>query len=244
MNKQYALDNPSNNSQPIEALQKIRKNRRKYRTNTEASRSESENGHGSSISQVIEANMVEILDRLKFLVEEKNFLGLKKGVQERPSRRLLTTSLVDESSVYGVGMVTRSLKLNCCSQVRFAGTRSLSCRKSFHIYGKSFRSRDFKMLEATDTSVANLKEMKGLLQLSLKWVSDADDSQREREVLDGLKPTANLNKLFIHCCGGTRFPAWLGEQFRSMVSTYLRNCRNCSLIELEINGFDGVKLQG
>ena len=72
------------------------------RANTEASRSESENGHGSSISQVIEANMVEILDRLKFLVEEKDFLGLKKGVQERPLRRLLTTSLVDESSVYGV----------------------------------------------------------------------------------------------------------------------------------------------
>lgn len=36
------------------------------------------------------------------------------------------------------------------------------------------------MLEATETSVANLKGMEGLLQLSLKWDSDADDSQRER----------------------------------------------------------------
>lgn len=71
-------------------------------TNTEASQSESENGHGSSISLVIEANIVEILDRLKFLVEEKDFLGSKKGVQKRPLRRLPATSLVDESSVYGV----------------------------------------------------------------------------------------------------------------------------------------------
>uniref|UniRef100_A0A6P6G6D0 putative disease resistance RPP13-like protein 1 n=1 Tax=Ziziphus jujuba TaxID=326968 RepID=A0A6P6G6D0_ZIZJJ len=49
----------------------------------------------------IETKMEENLERLEFLVKQKDVLGLKEGVGEKPSPRIPTTSLVDETEVYG-----------------------------------------------------------------------------------------------------------------------------------------------
>ncbi|RVW13272.1 Disease resistance protein RGA2 [Vitis vinifera] len=43
----------------------------------------------------------EIIDRLEFLGQQKDVLGLKEGAGEKLSQRWPTTSLVDESRVYG-----------------------------------------------------------------------------------------------------------------------------------------------
>ena len=49
----------------------------------------------------IEPKLEEILGRLEFLAKERDILGLKEGSGEKPSRKWETTSVVEESSVYG-----------------------------------------------------------------------------------------------------------------------------------------------
>ncbi|XP_024929684.3 putative disease resistance RPP13-like protein 1 [Ziziphus jujuba] len=49
----------------------------------------------------VDLKMEEILDRLEFILQQKDFLGLKVGVLNTPTRRTPATSLVEESGVYG-----------------------------------------------------------------------------------------------------------------------------------------------
>ncbi|KAF5470730.1 hypothetical protein F2P56_011228 [Juglans regia] len=49
----------------------------------------------------IEPKIKQVLDRLEYLVSQKNNMGLKEGVQGNPSERLPTTSLVEESGICG-----------------------------------------------------------------------------------------------------------------------------------------------
>ncbi|XP_062116078.1 putative disease resistance RPP13-like protein 1 [Humulus lupulus] len=55
----------------------------------------------SAFDYALERKIEEILDGLKFILEQKDVLGLKEGFQNRVSQRLPSTSLVDESCVYG-----------------------------------------------------------------------------------------------------------------------------------------------
>ncbi|KAM1018256.1 hypothetical protein PS2_039498 [Malus domestica] len=52
--------------------------------------------------KTMEPKIVEMLERLEFIVNEKDVLGLKEGVpNRRPQSRLSATSLVEEDGVYG-----------------------------------------------------------------------------------------------------------------------------------------------
>ncbi|PRQ32395.1 putative P-loop containing nucleoside triphosphate hydrolase, leucine-rich repeat domain, L [Rosa chinensis] len=53
------------------------------------------------LDESLEPRILEILDRLQLIVDEKDVLDLKEGVKDGPQGRLPTTSLVEESSVYG-----------------------------------------------------------------------------------------------------------------------------------------------
>ncbi|KAF2323761.1 hypothetical protein GH714_036853 [Hevea brasiliensis] len=51
---------------------------------------------------LVEAKLEEILERLEYLVKQKDALGLREGIGEKPSTcKIQTTSLVDESGIYG-----------------------------------------------------------------------------------------------------------------------------------------------
>ena len=51
--------------------------------------------------QSINCRMEEIVDRLEDIVQDRDVLGLKEGVGEKSAQRWPSTSLVDESQIYG-----------------------------------------------------------------------------------------------------------------------------------------------
>ncbi|KAG5541554.1 hypothetical protein RHGRI_021405 [Rhododendron griersonianum] len=79
-----------------------------------------------------------------------------------------------------------------------------------------------------DALEAKLKEKKHLEKLALEWGSTAEDSQKERDVLEKLEPHTHLKHLHIKNYRGTKFPTWLGDQsFCKMESLRLENCEFC-----------------
>nr|POE51340.1 putative disease resistance rpp13-like protein 1 [Quercus suber] len=81
-----------------------------------------------------------------------------------------------------------------------------------------------------DTTEVILKNKQDLSELELKWKHryGAEDSEKERILLEQLCPCTNLNSLTITNYEGTSFPKWLGDSsFSKMVSIKLRNCYNC-----------------
>nr|XP_048318201.1 putative disease resistance protein At3g14460 [Ziziphus jujuba var. spinosa] len=55
----------------------------------------------NSYNPDMETKIVEILERLEFIAKQKDLIGLKEGVGEKPSPRIPTTSLIEETVVYG-----------------------------------------------------------------------------------------------------------------------------------------------
>ncbi|KAF3437371.1 hypothetical protein FNV43_RR20124 [Rhamnella rubrinervis] len=136
------------------------------------------------------------------------------------------------------------------------GGCGIAALKEFqNLHGSLCISRLQYVVDVKDVSVADLKEKKYLDRLCLSWDGDADDSKKEREVLDRLQPHTNLEKLVIRNYGGTGFPNWVGHHsFCKIVEVELSNCRNCyllpplgqlpSLKKLDIGGFDMVESIG
>nr|POE57936.1 putative disease resistance protein [Quercus suber] len=106
------------------------------------------------------------------------------------------------------------------------------------------------VVDARDALEANLREKLQLNELVLKWGGDTNDSKKDRDVLDQLKPHAKLRKLTIENYGGTIFSDWLGQAYCNIVSVQIHNCKYCqflppfgklpSLKNLSIVGLDGV----
>ncbi|KAB2607082.1 disease resistance protein [Pyrus ussuriensis x Pyrus communis] len=68
---------------------------------TEALRRKMEAEFGSSTSTSVDSKIREILERLSFIVEQKDALDLKRGSRHKISQTLPSTSLVERSDVYG-----------------------------------------------------------------------------------------------------------------------------------------------
>ncbi|XP_060967328.1 putative disease resistance RPP13-like protein 1 [Cannabis sativa] len=110
--------------------------------------------------------------------------------------------------------------------------------------------------DAREASEANMKDKKCLSKLTLRWDDNgsvADDSAKEKEkdILDALRPHTNLEHLEIECYKGTTFSDWIVDSaFSKLVSVSFIDCKNCSILpplgklaflkDLTIKGCDSV----
>ncbi|BFG20501.1 hypothetical protein CerSpe_067750 [Prunus speciosa] len=101
--------------------------------------------------------------------------------------------------------------------------------KLSHLRGKLSILQLRNVVDATDALQANLKDKKDLKELELEWGDeDADDSQKEKDVLEKLQPWVNLEKLTISGYGGKDFPNWLGGSSLSNIQVMcISDCSNC-----------------
>ncbi|GAB4841392.1 hypothetical protein Ancab_022121 [Ancistrocladus abbreviatus] len=74
-----------------------------------------------------------------------------------------------------------------------------------------------------DAIEVDLKERGNLDDLTFEFdPSGTNNSEKERDVLENLRPHANLKKLTVSYYGATSFPSWLVDHsFRSMMSLHL-----------------------
>ncbi|CAN6697165.1 unnamed protein product [Malus baccata var. baccata] len=85
------------------------------------------------------------------------------------------------------------------------------------------------VVDAMDALRANLKDKKDLNEIELAWGrEDADDSMKEKHVLESLQPCVNLVELTIRSYGGTSYPNWLGDSSFSNIKVMgLSGFSNC-----------------
>ncbi|KAJ7982362.1 Disease resistance protein [Quillaja saponaria] len=102
-----------------------------------------------------------------------------------------------------------------------------------------------------DAADANMENKKHLETLELGWSENNEDSLKERDVLERLKPHTNLKNLTIRNYGGTRLPDWFANgSLSTIVSLKLSGCKYCfslpplgqlpSLKKLSISGFAAI----
>ncbi|GAB4841369.1 hypothetical protein Ancab_022097 [Ancistrocladus abbreviatus] len=80
-----------------------------------------------------------------------------------------------------------------------------------------------------DAQEADLKEMGDLDDLTFEFRhSRTNNSEKQRDALETLRPHANLKKLTLLDYGAPSFPSWLGDHsFQGMTSLCLLDCRFC-----------------
>ncbi|PON34398.1 NB-ARC domain, LRR domain containing protein [Trema orientale] len=137
---------------------------------------------------------------------------------------------------------------------RESGSSIKELRRLQHLSGSLHIRGLENVVNVEDVMEANLKEKKHLNGLILRWDTGgagADDSRKEREVLDALQPHTNLKQLSIYGYRGTIFSNWVGHHsFSDIVEVRLHFCKICCFLppfgqlpflkKLEIWGCDSV----
>ncbi|CDP21945.1 unnamed protein product, partial [Coffea canephora] len=112
------------------------------------------------------------------------------------------------------------------SQERGRGIEELGTLK----YLKGWlRIRNLGLVKGKDAAKqAKLFEKPDLSYLAFEWESgDRESDNREEDVLEGLQPHPNLEKLRIHSFMGNKFPQWL-INLSKLETLWIDDCKRCS----------------
>nr|XP_017191065.2 putative disease resistance RPP13-like protein 1 [Malus domestica] len=151
-------------------------------------------------------------------------------------RELSSLHYLDVSGTKIEGMPVEIGRLKCLRTLtdfvvgKSTGSSIGELRELQHLQGRLRISKLHNGVHVVDALEANLKDKKELKDLELAWgVEEADDSQKERDVLDKLQPSANLEKLTIRFYGGFSFPNWLGSSnsFSNIQFMCISDCKYC-----------------
>ncbi|KAK4410147.1 putative disease resistance protein RGA1 [Sesamum angolense] len=107
---------------------------------------------------------------------------------------------------------------------------------------------------AEDAKRANLIKKNNLTSLSLLWTNEINNNYTENyeEVLKGLQPHQNLERIYIQSYQGSRFPNWMSTlELKNLKEVTLEDCRRCdhlpmlgklpSLTNLKLYRMDSIK---
>jgi len=138
-------------------------------------------------------------------------------------------------------------------EVRRRSEFSIQQLGQLDLYGQLSIINLENMVNPCDALVADLNNKTHLVKLKLEWYFKRynEDSIKEREVLENLKPSRHLEVLAINGYGGTQFPRWLSDNsVLNVVSLELVGCKYSvklpslglltSLKYLEIEGLDQI----
>nr|XP_027192844.1 LOW QUALITY PROTEIN: putative disease resistance RPP13-like protein 1 [Cicer arietinum] len=140
-------------------------------------------------------------------ISETNINEMPKQIVGLENLQTLTVFVVGKQEI---GLSVKDLG-------KFPNLQGELCIKNLH-----------NVIDAVDASDANMRSKEHIEELELQWSKQTEDSRMEKDVLDMLKPSLNLNKLSIDLYGGTSFPSWLGDSsFSNMVSLCISNCEYC-----------------
>ena len=137
--------------------------------------------------------------------------GMPGKISKLKNLQMLSTFVVGKNKESTIQELKEILKLR----------GSLSIHKLQNIVG------------AADAMNAKMEHKKFLEELKLNWDGTiaVKDPQHEINLLDNLRPHANLKKLTLHCYRGTRFPNWLGHlSYHNLASISLNCCRYCNFL--------------
>ncbi|XP_021803257.1 putative disease resistance RPP13-like protein 1 [Prunus avium] len=190
----------------------------------------------SNCSSLLElpANIRKLINLQKLtLASCSSLTKLPAGMRELINLHYLDVSgtKIEEMPVQ-MGRLKSLRQLTAFVVGRSAGSSKGELREFPQLQGKLAILKLQNVVDARDALQANLKDKKDLKELELAWgAEDADDSQKEKDVLDKLQPCLNLEKLTIRFYGGTNFPNWLGDSsFSNIQVMHLSDCKYCWLL--------------
>ncbi|ONI14538.1 hypothetical protein PRUPE_4G286000 [Prunus persica] len=136
---------------------------------------------------------------------------------------------IEEMPVQMVGRLKSLRTLTAFVVGKSTGSGIRELREFPQLRGKLSILKLQNVVDARDALHANMKHKKDLKELEFSWgAEDADDSRKEKDVLDKLQPCVNLEKLTIRFYGGTNFPNWLGDSsFSNIQVMHLSDCSYC-----------------
>ncbi|XP_029146792.2 putative disease resistance RPP13-like protein 1 [Arachis hypogaea] len=91
------------------------------------------------------------------------------------------------------------------------------------------------VVNSNEASMARMFDKDGIDSMTLRWSWNKDentvDSEMERDILDKLRPHANLKELYIYGYRGTRFPDWVGHSsYHNITTITLDGCWSCCML--------------
>ncbi|KAG5572680.1 hypothetical protein H5410_062446 [Solanum commersonii] len=149
---------------------------------------------------------------------------------------LINLRHLDLSNTFSLKMLLSKLKsLQVLVGAKFliggsGGLRMEDLGEVENLYGSLSVLELQNVVDKREAVKAKMREKNHVDKLSLKWSesSTADNSQTERDILDGLRPHTNIKEVEITGYRGTNFPNWLGDHlFLKLVELSLSNCKDC-----------------